>query len=89
MITKSFKLEDRSWTSLVDFVQMAAGMTYCIQPSRGVLYFYQSDAAPTKDDQGIGVDPSGILRFKYAADVNYYIRVLYPETVIVTITEAA
>lgn len=88
MITKSFKLTNRNWHSLLDNVQLSADTIYCIQPNKSSLFFYQGDLKPTKDDFGIGVDPSGILKFKYSRGGNYYIRILDPENTVITITEA-
>ena len=34
MITKSFKLTNRNWHSLLDNVQLSADTIYCIQPNK-------------------------------------------------------
>lgn len=88
MFTKSFTINNRKWNDLTSLVTMVEGTLYCIQPNKSTLLFYQGDSKPSKDDFGISVDPSGIIKFKFLSGVHYNFRVLEPGCV-VTITEVA
>lgn len=89
MQTKSFNVNNRAWKNLTNYITLQTDVIYCIQPNYGNLYFYQGDANPTKEDIGIGTDPSGGIKFKCLSGVKYFIRVLDPKKCTVTITEVA
>ena len=87
MSTKSFKLDTNEWTELSTKTDLVNDKVYAIQPSKYTLYFYQGENAPTKDDYGIGVDPSGYIKFRNMDNLPCYVRVLYPEITVITISD--